>query len=103
VPETTQVPALKDVGLNVPVVFFSLGASVVAALLFSALSCATLANQGQSGALAASRGTSMSIGARRAASWLVAGEIALAGILLVGAGLTLRSFANLIAVDPGFR
>ena len=45
----------------------------------------------------------MSSGARRAASWLVAGEIALAGILLVGAGLTLRSFANLIAVDPGFR
>ena len=45
----------------------------------------------------------MSGGARRAASLLVAGEIALAGILLVGAGLTLRSFANLIAVDPGFR
>jgi hypothetical protein len=45
----------------------------------------------------------MSVGARRAASWLVAGEIALARILLVGAGLTLRSFANLIAVDPGFR
>ena len=53
--------------------------------------------------LASTRGTSMSGGARRAASLLVAGEIALAGILLVGAGLTLRSFANLIAVDPGFR
>ena len=53
--------------------------------------------------LASTRGTSMSVGARRAASLLVAGEIALAGILLVGAGLTLRSFANLIAVDPGFR
>lgn len=103
VPETTQVPALKDVGLNVAVVLFSLSASIVAAVLFSALSLASLSSQGQSGALAASRGTSMSAGARRAASWLVAGEIALAGILLVGAGLTLRSFANLIAVDPGFR
>jgi putative ABC transport system permease protein len=102
VPETTQVPALRDVGLNVPVVAFSLAASVIAAVLFSALSCLSLANPGQGNALAA-RGTSMSVGARRAASWLVAGEIALAGILLVGAGLTLRSFANLIAVDPGFR
>jgi putative ABC transport system permease protein len=103
VPETTQVPALKAVGLNVPVVSFSLAASVIAAVLFSALSCLSLANGQQRSLLSAARGTSMSIGARRAASWLVAGEIALAGILLVGAGLTLRSFANLIAVNPGFR
>lgn len=103
VPETTQVPALKEVGLNVPVAIFSLAASVVAAMLFSALSCVSLATREQRSVLTAARGTSMSIGARRAASWLVAGEIALAGILLVGAGLTLRSFANLIAVDPGFR
>jgi putative ABC transport system permease protein len=33
VPETTQVPALKAVGLNVPVVSFSLAASVIAAAL----------------------------------------------------------------------
>ena len=103
VPETTQVPALKEVGLNAPVAIFSLVASVVAAILFSALSCLTMASREQRSALTASRGTSTSVGARRAASWLVAGEIALAGILLVGAGLTLRSFANLIAVDPGFR
>ena len=45
----------------------------------------------------------MTGGARRAASLLVVAEITLAGILLVAAGLTLRSFANLIAVDPGFR
>ncbi len=103
VPETTQVPALRDVGLNVPVVAFSFLVSLLAAVLFSAISSITLANTEQRAVLASTRGTSMSGGARRAASLLVAGEIALAGILLVGAGLTLRSFANLIAVDPGFR
>jgi putative ABC transport system permease protein len=103
VPETTQVPALKHVGLNLPVAIFALAASVVAAMLFSALSCMSLMTREQRSVLTAARGTSMSVGARRAASWLVAGEIALAGILLLGAGLTLRSFANLIAVNPGFR
>jgi putative ABC transport system permease protein len=104
VPETTQIPALTDVGLNVAVVTFSLLVSILAAVLFSAVACISLANSSEHRAvLAATRGTSMSVGARRAASLLVAGEIALAGILLIGAGLTLRSFANLIAVDPGFR
>ena len=103
VPETAQIPALREVGLNVPVVAFSLVMSVLAALSFSVISSMTLANTEQRSVLASARGTSMNRGARRAASWLVAGEIALAGILLVGAGLTLRSFANLIAVDPGFR
>jgi putative ABC transport system permease protein len=102
VPETSRIPALQDVGLNVPVVFFSVIASVFAALLFSAIACMSLAGEQQS-ALAVSRGTSMSGTARRAASLLVVSEIALAGILLVAAVLTLRSFANLLAVDPGFR
>jgi putative ABC transport system permease protein len=103
VPETTQVPGLKMVGLNLPVIAFSVMVSIVSALLFSAVSCISLASGDQRSALTSTRGTSMSGAARRAASMLVAGEVALAGILLVGAGLTLRSFANLIAVDPGFR
>jgi putative ABC transport system permease protein len=103
VPETTQVPALKTVGLNLPVVAFSVIASLLSALLFSALSSLSLASGDERSVMASTRGTSTSGAARRAASILVAGEVALAGILLVGAGLTLRSFANLIAVDPGFR
>lgn len=103
VPETTRVPGLRDVGLNVPVVVFTVAASVVAALLFGGISCLSLTSHEQRSALAVARGTTMTGRARRAASLLVVAEVALAAVLLVGAGLTLRSFANLIAVDPGFR
>ena len=103
VPETARVPAVSDVGMNATVLLFSIAVSIVAALLFGGLACLSIASHDQRSALAAARGSSTSAGTRRAASVLVAGEIALAAILLMGAGLTLRSFANLIAVDPGFR
>jgi putative ABC transport system permease protein len=40
---------------------------------------------------------------RRARDLLVAGEMALALLLLAGAGLLVKSFAKLVRVDPGFR
>jgi predicted permease len=103
VPATARVPALSDAGLNLSVLLFSIGVSILAALLFGGLACLSIASHDQRSALAAARGSSAGSGTRRAASLLVAGEIALAAILLMGASLTLRSFAKLIAVDPGFR
>jgi putative ABC transport system permease protein len=44
----------------------------------------------------------MTPGARRASSGLAAAEMALAVVLLIAAGLTLRSFAKLVTIDPGF-
>ena len=39
---------------------------------------------------------------RRAASWLVTGEVALAVMLMIGAGLLIKSFSRLTHVNPGF-
>jgi predicted permease len=49
------------------------------------------------------RGTSASDRQTRLRGILVIGEIALACVLLIGAGLMLRSFVNLLRLDPGFR
>jgi len=102
VPQTTAIPGLDRVGINPLVLLFALAVSLVAALVFSGVSCASLTRDGARGSLAASRRTTMTASARRASSGLVEVEIALAVILLIGAVLTLRSFANLLAVDPGF-
>ncbi|MFP5378793.1 MAG: ABC transporter permease [Vicinamibacteria bacterium] len=51
----------------------------------------------------AGRGTTASPSRRRMRSALVVAEVALAVVLTVGAGLLVRSFSTLLAVDPGFR
>jgi putative ABC transport system permease protein len=57
-----------------------------------------LAEATSSGGPRATRGR----GARRIGNALVVGEIALASLLLVGAGLFVASFARLMRIDPGF-
>ena len=102
IPQAVAVPGLDRVGLNPWVLGFSLVASLAAAVAFSTVACMGIARDAHGGALVAQRRTTMSGRARRAASGLVAAEIALAVVLLIGAGLTLRSFAKLISVEPGF-
>ena len=95
------MPGLEQIGISPGVVLFALGAAVASALMFSAIGCIGLFRV-DGAALPGERGGTMTPEAKRAASALVAAEIALAVVLLTGAGLTLRSFAKLLAVDPGF-
>ena len=98
------IPRLEGVGVDGPVVAFALGAAILTSLLFGAVPALQATRPGLVEALKA--GGRNALGARHGArtrGLLVVGETALAVVLLVGAGLLLKSFVRLIDVDPGFR
>ena len=72
-------------------------------LVFGVMAVFTVRSEGAATVLAGAGRTSISSALRRAASGLVVAEVALAIVLLVGAGLVMRTFASLLSVDPGFR
>jgi putative ABC transport system permease protein len=102
VPKSVQVRGLNDLHLDPTVLAFAFGIVALTALAFAVVSAATVRSETPSGALVVTRVT-MSRAARRATSGLVVGELALAIVLLIGAGLVVRSMARLGAVDPGFQ
>jgi len=101
VPNGPFIPGLGRVGIDGRVLLFTLAVAVASAVVFSALACVGLFRS-NAGIVTTQRQATMAPAERIAGSALVAAEIALAVVLLVGAGLTLRSFANLLAVDTGF-
>ncbi len=101
IPNASTIPGLEQAGANAGVVLFAFGASVASALMSATVAGAgLLRHEGE--AVAPERHATMAPRARGAASGLVVAQIALAMVLLAGAGLTLRSFNKLLAVDPGF-
>jgi putative ABC transport system permease protein len=103
IPRSVTVPGLADVRLNGAVLAFTLAISVATALVFGLISAVTVRAESGAGALVAPGRVTTGRSARRTASTLVLAEVALAIMLLVGAGLVLRSFSKLASVDPGFR
>jgi predicted permease len=99
-----DLPRRGDIGIDGGVLVFTLGVSLVAGLLFGLAP----ALHGARGRLVESlkeggRGSSVGVRGGRARSALVAAEVALAVVLLVGAGLMVKSFARLMETDPGYR
>ncbi|MEO6866291.1 MAG: ABC transporter permease [Gemmatimonadaceae bacterium] len=94
---------LAGVRLQPTVLAWCLGISVVTGLIFG-LAPALLATEHTIGESlkSAARSASGSVRGRRTRGALVIGEIALSVMLLVGAGLLMRSFRALERVDPGF-
>jgi putative ABC transport system permease protein len=96
------IPAEAAISVNVPVMLFSFVACMVTMLLFALLPALDVAHGRLTEALQeGGRGTG-GPRASRVRSSLIVGEVALSLVLLVGAGLLIRSFGRLQAVKPGF-
>jgi putative ABC transport system permease protein len=97
------IPRLDNVRIDGVVILFTIAVGVVTGVLFG-LVPAFAATRGLSATLKESgRGAVTSRSAGRVRGALVVTELALAVMLLVGAGLLMRSFIKLQAVDPGFK
>jgi putative ABC transport system permease protein len=91
----------KEIGLNGQVLAFALGVSVVTGILFGLVPALSSSSGNPSEALKQGERGSTGGGSRRRA-FLIATEVGLSLILLIGAGLMIKSFANLTKVAPGF-
>jgi putative ABC transport system permease protein len=98
------VPQAFTVGLDPYVLLFTLGVSIITGLLFGLAPALRTAKTDLRGTLnEGSRGSTVGPGQLRLRGSLISMEIALAMLLLVGAGLLLRSFSRLQEIAPGFQ
>ncbi|MCH7717273.1 MAG: ABC transporter permease [Gemmatimonadetes bacterium] len=97
-----NLPRLETIGIDGTVLAFTAGATVLAAVLFGMAPALKAASPDLANAL---RDRSSDAGGTRGnkiRTILVVTEVALSLVLLVGAGLMLRSFSNIRQVEPGF-
>jgi predicted permease len=98
-----SVPRYNKIGVDTTVLGFTLAASVITGIVFGlAPAWQTLKFDLHSALKEGGRAAIADAGQRRLSSLLVIAEMAMAMVLLIGAGLLLRSFARLLDVKPGF-
>ena len=98
-----QLPRSSAIGLDGWVLAFTLGISLVTGILAGLLPALRLTREDVSEALKQGSGrTASDSGGNRTRSVLVVSEVALSLMLLIGAGLLIRSLWMLRAVNPGF-
>jgi predicted permease len=97
------LPSEADVRLNLPVLLFTLGATMFAGVLFGCAPALQAARLNLNETLKEGGRTGISVGRHRLRHALVLAEFSLALTLLAAAGLAVHSFWNLTHVDMGFR
>ncbi len=99
-------PALMDlqrVSVNLPVLGFTLGLSLLTGLVFGLVPALVASRVDLQGSLKeGGKGLGGGVGSHRVRNVFVVTQVALALVLLISAGLLVKSFNRLQAVDPGF-
>ena len=99
-----SLPRMDEVSIDGTVLLFTLGVAMLTGVLFGLAPALRVSRADlQSTLRQGGRGASGDGGGQTVRRVLIVAEFALALMLLVGAGLLLRSFARLTEVDPGFR
>lgn len=98
------IPRADSIGLDLPVLLFTIGMTLAAGVVFGAVPAWRAMKPNLLDAL--QEGGRSNTGSRRSrllSDAMVISEVAIALVLVIGAGLLLRSFVRLTSVDPGFR
>ena len=97
------LPNMLPVAIDGGVLAYAIGISVAVGLLIGLLPVVHILRSNLSALIhRSSRSASGGKGVRALSSILVTGQVAIALVLLTGAGLLIHSFANAISVNPGF-
>ncbi|HEX6803430.1 MAG TPA: ABC transporter permease [Terriglobales bacterium] len=99
-----SIPHIESIPVNAAVLWFALGITLLAGLLFGVLPALQCSNANTSEALKESgRVVGLSVRSQRSRHILVVAEVSLSLILLAGAGLMVESFRHVYNEDLGFR
>jgi len=101
---SNYVPNQQNIGINVPVLAFTLVLSILTGVVFGLAPVVTSLKLDLTESLKEGvRGATAGLARRRLQHTLVVSEIALSLILLIGSGLLAKSFLRLAKSDPGFQ
>jgi putative ABC transport system permease protein len=100
---TLYLPRAREIGIDGGVLAFTAALSLVTGIVFGLLPAINGSRADVQSVLnEGGRGASAGVARARLRAGLVVTEIAVALVLVAGAGLLLRSFQRLVAVEPGF-
>jgi putative ABC transport system permease protein len=102
VADRIPIQRIEMAGIDGPVLMFTVAASLLSGVFFGLIPAFSAAGPGLNDSLKEGGRTGSGARGKHARSAFVVVEIALALVLLVGAGLLVRSFVRLMDVDAGF-